>query len=134
MRSSEKTAELFHETYERLAPKHQYETRKASAVPWSDVPDSNKALMIEVAAVVGSEIRKDALTMVLTHVLEQQRYSRSLAQESTQGADLAEDIEDKTVLTAIASRCYRAIGNYQHVVDNVRRLIKAEEDSNEQRD
>lgn len=38
----------FHETYERLAPAHGYETRKASAVPWDDVPEQNRGLMIAV--------------------------------------------------------------------------------------
>lgn len=42
----EKLAQLFHETYERLAPEFKYETRGASAVPWRDVPDSNRALMV----------------------------------------------------------------------------------------
>jgi len=50
----EQLAQLFHETYERLAPEHGYETRKASAVPWADVPDNNKALMIAVAEQVGA--------------------------------------------------------------------------------
>lgn len=45
-------ARLFHETYERLAPSFGYETRKASAVPWDDVPESNRRLMIAVAAEV----------------------------------------------------------------------------------
>jgi hypothetical protein len=46
----EKLAELFHETYERLAPQFNYKTRKASAVPWDAVPESNKQLMIAVCA------------------------------------------------------------------------------------
>lgn len=41
-----KLAKLFHETYERLAPEHGYKTRAESAVPWDDVPENNKALMI----------------------------------------------------------------------------------------
>ena len=36
-----------HETYERLAPAHSYETRKAS-VAWADVPANNKSLMVAV--------------------------------------------------------------------------------------
>ena len=44
----ESLARKFHETYERLAPAHGYETRKASAVPWDDVPTQNKELMIAV--------------------------------------------------------------------------------------
>lgn len=46
---AEQLARLFHETYERLAPKHSYQTRRASAVLWENVPANNKALMIEVA-------------------------------------------------------------------------------------
>jgi hypothetical protein len=39
-------AGVFHATYETLAPGHGYETRKASAVPWKDVPAGNRALMV----------------------------------------------------------------------------------------
>jgi hypothetical protein len=46
--TDEGLARLFHETYERLAPSFNYQTRKASAVPWADVPPNNKALMIAV--------------------------------------------------------------------------------------
>jgi trehalose-6-phosphatase len=49
-RSPEELAQLFHETYERLAPSHGYETRKDSAVPWKAVPEKNKNLMIAVCA------------------------------------------------------------------------------------
>lgn len=41
-------ARHFHETYERLAPGHGYETRPESAVTWEDVPENNRALMIGV--------------------------------------------------------------------------------------
>lgn len=44
----ETIARRFHETYERLAPEHGYETREASAKPWEDVPVQNRGLMIEV--------------------------------------------------------------------------------------
>jgi hypothetical protein len=47
---AEQLARLFHETYERLAPLFGYETREASAVPWEEVPESNKKLMIAVCA------------------------------------------------------------------------------------
>jgi hypothetical protein len=43
---AERVARAFHETYERLAPEHGYRTRKASAVPWLEVPESNRALMV----------------------------------------------------------------------------------------
>jgi hypothetical protein len=48
----EQLAELFHETYERLAPSYGYRTRKESAKPWSEVPKENKTLMIAVCAVI----------------------------------------------------------------------------------
>jgi len=43
-------AHAFHETYERLAPDHSYETREASAKPWAEVPRENQVLMVAVAA------------------------------------------------------------------------------------
>jgi hypothetical protein len=46
MKTAELIAGAFHATYETLAPEHKYETREASAVPWADVPEDNKALMI----------------------------------------------------------------------------------------
>jgi hypothetical protein len=48
----EELARFFHETYERLAPEYQYETREDSAVPWDEVPEDNKRLMIATAAEV----------------------------------------------------------------------------------
>jgi hypothetical protein len=55
MSQAEDIARAFHETYEKLAPEHGYETRKASAVPWERVPEQNKSLMISV---VGSLIEQ----------------------------------------------------------------------------
>lgn len=46
----ETLAKAFHEAYERLAPQFGYETRKDSAVPWADVPERNRKLMIAVCA------------------------------------------------------------------------------------
>lgn len=46
---AEQIARAFHESYERLAPAHGYETREATAVPWPDVPEPNRSLMIAVA-------------------------------------------------------------------------------------
>ena len=48
--TAEDIAREFHETYERLAPEHNYETRPASSVPWSAVPEQNKGLMIAVVS------------------------------------------------------------------------------------
>ncbi len=43
--SCDEVARAFHESYERLAPAYSYVTRKASAVPWDDVPENNTQLM-----------------------------------------------------------------------------------------
>ena len=45
----EQLAQIFHETYERLAPEFGYKTRDASAVPWEQVRGSNRRLMIATA-------------------------------------------------------------------------------------
>ena len=58
--TAEELAQLFHDTYEKLAPDYGYETRKASAVPWSDVPEPNKSLMIAVADKVLDRIKLEA--------------------------------------------------------------------------
>ena len=60
--SAEQIARAFHETYERLAPTFGYETRKASAVAWKDVPEPNKGLMIAVAGEVMLTLRRQLAT------------------------------------------------------------------------
>lgn len=47
--TAEELAKAFHEAYERLAPSFGYKTREASAKPWEEVPENNKALMKAVA-------------------------------------------------------------------------------------
>lgn len=54
----EQLAQLFHETYERLAPQYSYTTRPESAKPWQDVPENNKQLMIAVAGEVLATLTK----------------------------------------------------------------------------
>lgn len=54
---AEAVAQLFHESYERLAPEYNYQTRPASAVPWSQVPENNRELMIAVAEHVLSRLQ-----------------------------------------------------------------------------
>lgn len=49
MEIPEYVAKQFHEEYEKQAPEFGYKTREASAVPWTDVPEQNKNLMISVA-------------------------------------------------------------------------------------
>lgn len=51
-------AQRFHEHYERLAPEHGYETREASAVSWSEVPEPNRSLMVAVAAAVLHDLKQ----------------------------------------------------------------------------
>jgi hypothetical protein len=41
-------AAAFHANYEQLAADFDYETRAESAVPWPDVPEQNRRLMIAV--------------------------------------------------------------------------------------
>lgn len=52
MPDAESVAKLFHETYERLAPAFGYETREGTRVPWEQVPERNKHLMIATVAEV----------------------------------------------------------------------------------
>lgn len=56
MITAEQLAQLFHDNYERLAPEFGYTTRKSSAVPWENVPEPNKSLMIAVAKSVMREL------------------------------------------------------------------------------
>jgi hypothetical protein len=56
-RDAEAIARTFHEAYERLAPSFDYETREASAVPWEDVPEQNRSLMVAVVGEVLASLR-----------------------------------------------------------------------------
>jgi hypothetical protein len=47
--SAEDLAKRFHYTYEALAPQFNYETRKASAKRWEEIPENNRQLMIAVS-------------------------------------------------------------------------------------
>lgn len=61
--AAEILAEKFHETYERLAPEYGYRTREASAKPWAEVPENNKALMVAVASELLSRVSVTATTI-----------------------------------------------------------------------
>jgi hypothetical protein len=50
--TAERLAQLFHDTYERLAPGFGYETRPESATSWEQVPENNRRLMVATAAEV----------------------------------------------------------------------------------
>jgi hypothetical protein len=47
---------MFHEKYERLAPEFGYKTREESAVPWDEVPEQNRSLMVAVCTEILDEI------------------------------------------------------------------------------
>lgn len=50
--TAEQLAQLFHDHYERMAPEFGYTSRISSAVPWQEVPEPNKSLMIATARLV----------------------------------------------------------------------------------
>lgn len=50
---AEEIAKAFHLAYERLAPLFGYATREASAVPWEEVPNNNRELMIATVLATG---------------------------------------------------------------------------------
>lgn len=54
----EQLAQMFHDTYERLAPGFGYETRTESRKPWGDVPEANRRLMVAVADEVVSSMAR----------------------------------------------------------------------------
>lgn len=56
----ETVARMFHETYERLASDFGYETRRESAVPWEDVPERNRSLMVATVVALTAALRERA--------------------------------------------------------------------------
>jgi len=49
----EALARRFHDTYERLAPEHGWETQESTrAKPWEEVPQHNRELMLATVAVL----------------------------------------------------------------------------------
>jgi hypothetical protein len=61
---AEAVARRFHEAYERLAPDFGYRTREASAKPWDEVPEQNRALMVAVCAELLPHLHERWLTEV----------------------------------------------------------------------
>lgn len=53
----DKLAELFHETYERLAPAFGWRTKKGCNVPFAQLPQRNKALMVATCQTVLTALR-----------------------------------------------------------------------------
>lgn len=59
--TAEELAELFHETYEGLAPHFKWTTYQETAVPWKEVPEPNRSLMIVTASIVLNELHKGTI-------------------------------------------------------------------------
>lgn len=74
LRDPETLARKFHEAYERLAPDFGYETRRDSAVPWEDVPEQNKALMIATVGEVARALLADSEPSYRERRLEEDFY------------------------------------------------------------
>lgn len=52
-------AELFHETYERLAPAFGWKTKKGCNVKFADLPQRNKVLMITTCQTVLTKLNQE---------------------------------------------------------------------------
>lgn len=86
------TARAFHEAYERLAPAFGYETRPESAVPWDDVPEQNRALMVAVVTeVVGPLVA--ALAQAEHERDEARKHANKLGRELDEQGDELERAE-----------------------------------------
>jgi hypothetical protein len=76
--AAEGVAQCFHEAYERLAPDFGYRTREASAKPWPEVPERNRALMVAtvdaVLAAVLPAHRRQVLDEAADAILGELRY------------------------------------------------------------
>ena len=58
---AENLARRFHEVYESLAPLFDYRTRRATAVPWEDVPEANRRLMVATCEQIANDLREHCL-------------------------------------------------------------------------
>jgi hypothetical protein len=73
MSVTEHLAKEFHDAYERLAPEYGYKTREVSAVPWADVPEQNKALMMATVehVMAGAVAENERLREVLGRIADE---------------------------------------------------------------
>jgi hypothetical protein len=60
MTTEEMVAREFHKAYEALAPHFGYKTKQDSAVPWEELPEVNRNLML---AVVTELLTKGVITI-----------------------------------------------------------------------
>lgn len=56
MKDAEDVARRFHEVYETLAPSFGWETQERSSVPWDELPEENRKLMVAVCRLVIPEL------------------------------------------------------------------------------
>jgi hypothetical protein len=54
--TAELLARCFHESYERLAPSFDYDTREDSRTAWEQVPEQNRRLMVATAEAVIAQL------------------------------------------------------------------------------
>jgi len=81
----EQLASDFHHNYEMLAPHFGYRTRPETAVPWEQVPEANKALMIAVIrAMVFEDLNLPAIVAALEEREELRRENTALKTELDQ--------------------------------------------------
>lgn len=95
---AERVARMFHEAYERLAPQFSYSTRKASAVPWENVPENNRKLMVATVGEVLSAIADR---------LEAQPVSEAMTATNS-GEDALVRIPVRDIAFAAIQRCRKA--------------------------
>lgn len=62
--TTEEIARKFHKYYERLAPRFGWATQSESAVPWDDLPDRNRLLMLAVVARILPPLTDDIATLL----------------------------------------------------------------------
>jgi N-glycosidase YbiA len=85
MSPAEQLAKRFHDIYEELAPKFDYETRRDSAVDWKDVPSNNKNLMIAVCQklleerhLFGNKVKQLSLDFQNSQVMENENSNQNV--------------------------------------------------------
>ena len=107
--TSEDIARKFHEAYERLAQEFGYETRKASAVPWENVPEPNRSLMIAVAGEVFASLERELADTRLGAERQAQRAAMAEAENNRLARELADTRADLASAKASANQTLSAL-------------------------
>lgn len=76
MIGNERWAKRGHELYEQLAPKYTFVSSKESALAWEKIPETNRALMIEIYGQLVQEARQEVLEEAATKAEEVAEYHR----------------------------------------------------------